>query len=87
MTCLPRLRRQILETVVKLREQGWEYRLEASFIEVYNEALRCVHGWGCMTVPSPALRAACHARPHVPSAPPPHRPTTCSFRSPTPSLA
>jgi hypothetical protein len=25
---------------VKLRDQGWEYRLEASFIEVYNEQLR-----------------------------------------------
>lgn len=24
----------------KLREQGWEYALEASFIEVYNEQLR-----------------------------------------------
>ena len=25
---------QILESVAKLREQGWEYALEASFIEV-----------------------------------------------------
>ncbi len=24
----------------KLRDQGWEYQLEASFIEVYNEQLR-----------------------------------------------
>lgn len=31
---------QILETVKTLGEQGWEYDLEASYIEVYNEALR-----------------------------------------------
>lgn len=31
---------QILEAVELLREQGWEYRLEASYVEVYNEALR-----------------------------------------------
>lgn len=31
---------QILEAVEVLREQGWEYRLEASYVEVYNEALR-----------------------------------------------
>lgn len=36
---LPRVL-QILEAVGQLREQGWEYALEASFIEVYNEALR-----------------------------------------------
>lgn len=32
--------RQILEGVAVLREQGWEYELHASFIEVYNETLR-----------------------------------------------
>ena len=26
--------------VAVLREQGWEYELHASFIEVYNETLR-----------------------------------------------
>ncbi len=31
---------QILESVAKLREQGWEYQLHAAFIEVYNEQLR-----------------------------------------------
>jgi len=31
---LPPLRSQILGSVAKLREQGWEYGLEASFIEV-----------------------------------------------------
>ena len=31
---------QILESVRSLEAQGWEYQLEASYIEVYNEALR-----------------------------------------------
>ena len=31
---------QILETVDVLRQQGWQYNLEASYIEVYNETLR-----------------------------------------------
>ena len=31
---------QILEAVRALKAEGWEYTLEASFIEVYNEALR-----------------------------------------------
>lgn len=26
--------------MAQLREQGWEYQLEASYIEVYNESLR-----------------------------------------------
>ncbi|PRW56860.1 P-loop containing nucleoside triphosphate hydrolase [Chlorella sorokiniana] len=37
---IPRAISKILESVAKLREQGWEYALEASFIEVYNEQLR-----------------------------------------------
>ena len=31
---------QILEAASKLGESGWEYAMEASFIEVYNETLR-----------------------------------------------
>ena len=31
---------QILEAVDGLQQQGWEYRLEASYVEVYNETLR-----------------------------------------------
>ena len=31
---------QILEAVRALKAEGWEYALEASFLEVYNEALR-----------------------------------------------
>lgn len=31
---------QILDAADKLRGAGWEYAMEASFIEVYNETLR-----------------------------------------------
>ena len=31
---------QILDEVERLREQGWQYQLEASFVEVYNETLK-----------------------------------------------
>ena len=31
---------QILEAASKLEESGWQYSMEASFIEVYNETLR-----------------------------------------------
>jgi Microtubule binding len=31
---------QILEQVQRLQTQGWEYTLQASFVEVYNESLR-----------------------------------------------
>lgn len=31
---------QILDAVDSLKEQGWEYELEASYIEVYNETYR-----------------------------------------------
>lgn len=37
---IPRSISKILATVERLREQGWEYALEASYIEVYNEQLR-----------------------------------------------
>ncbi|GAB4817622.1 hypothetical protein N2152v2_004668 [Parachlorella kessleri] len=37
---IPRSISKILENVARLREQGWEYALEASYIEVYNETLR-----------------------------------------------
>ena len=37
---IPRSISKILETVETLREQGWDYKLEASFVEVYNEQLR-----------------------------------------------
>ncbi len=35
---------QILDTAHKLREQEWEYDMEASFVEVYNNALRDLLG-------------------------------------------
>ena len=31
---------QILAEVERLKEQGWQYQLEASFVEVYNETLK-----------------------------------------------
>jgi kinesin family member C1 len=37
---IPRAISKILSTVERLKEQGWEYSLEASYIEVYNEQLR-----------------------------------------------
>jgi hypothetical protein len=37
---------QILEAASKLGNSGWEYAMEASFIEVYNESLRDLLGEG-----------------------------------------
>ncbi|KAL3132444.1 Nucleolar protein 58 [Trebouxia sp. C0010 RCD-2024] len=37
---IPRAILKILEAASKLGEAGWEYAMEASFIEVYNETLR-----------------------------------------------
>lgn len=37
---IPRAISKIISTVSRLEEQGWEYSLEASYIEVYNEQLR-----------------------------------------------
>ncbi len=37
---------QILEAASKLGNCGWEYAMEASFIEVYNETLRDLLGEG-----------------------------------------
>jgi len=37
---------QILKAASKLGNSGWEYAMEASFIEVYNETLRDLLGEG-----------------------------------------
>ena len=37
---IPRAISKIISTVSRLEEQGWEYSLEASYIELYNEQLR-----------------------------------------------
>ncbi|KAL7929884.1 P-loop containing nucleoside triphosphate hydrolase protein [Trichoderma chlorosporum] len=36
---IPRATHMIYDTVTKLREKSWEYTLEGSFVEVYNEEL------------------------------------------------
>lgn len=41
---IPRSIAKILATVARLQDQGWEYSLEASYIEVYNEQLRDLLG-------------------------------------------
>lgn len=38
---IPRAVELILARAAALRQQDWEYSLEASFIEVYNNTLRC----------------------------------------------
>ncbi|KAK9909075.1 hypothetical protein WJX75_006832 [Coccomyxa subellipsoidea] len=37
---IPRAILKILDEVERLKEQGWEYELEASYIEVYNETFK-----------------------------------------------
>ncbi|CAL5219289.1 g1094 [Coccomyxa viridis] len=37
---IPRAILKILDEVERLKEQGWQYQLEASFVEVYNETLK-----------------------------------------------
>ena len=37
---IPRSIELILSTVAEGRSNGWEYGLEASFLEIYNEAVR-----------------------------------------------
>jgi len=37
---IPRTIRQIFEVQKKLKEKNWEYKLQASFLEIYNEEIR-----------------------------------------------
>jgi len=37
---IPRTIRQIFEEQKKLKEKNWEYKLQASFLEIYNEEIR-----------------------------------------------
>lgn len=41
---IPRTARQIYETAKSLEEKGWSYKMEGSFIEVYNEQLNDLLG-------------------------------------------
>ncbi|KAI9883130.1 MAG: hypothetical protein M1823_005114 [Watsoniomyces obsoletus] len=41
---IPRTVHQIYGTTQSLREKGWEYRMEGSFVEVYNECLNDLLG-------------------------------------------
>lgn len=40
MGMIPRAVQMIFETAKRLREQGWVYEFQASFLEIYNEKLR-----------------------------------------------
>lgn len=41
---IPRATHQIYETATSLKEKGWEYAMEGSFIEVYNEEIHDLLG-------------------------------------------
>lgn len=41
---IPRATHQIYETATSLKEKGWEYTMEGSFIEVYNEEIHDLLG-------------------------------------------
>jgi len=40
MGMIPRAVQMIFDTATRLREQGWVYEFQASFLEIYNEKLR-----------------------------------------------
>ena len=37
---IPRSIEKVTEVAERLTQQGWEYALEASFLEIYNENIR-----------------------------------------------
>ncbi|KAI9137113.1 P-loop containing nucleoside triphosphate hydrolase protein [Paraphysoderma sedebokerense] len=46
MGMIPRSVRQIYESIHKLKEKGWEYKMEGQFLEIYNETIRDLLGDG-----------------------------------------
>ncbi len=69
---IPRAVELILSRVGALAAQDWQYSLEASFIEVYNNQLRCV--LGRRGRPSPVCLILLHP-PSPPLSQPPNQPT------------
>ncbi|EPZ36202.1 kinesin-domain-containing protein [Rozella allomycis CSF55] len=43
---IPRAVKQIYETAEELKEKGWEYEMEATYVEIYNENIRDLLGNG-----------------------------------------
>jgi kinesin family protein C1 len=41
---IPRAVHQIFLAAASLKEKGWEYTMEASFLEIYNESIRDLLG-------------------------------------------
>lgn len=52
---IPRAVAQLLAAVKKLQAQGWEYSLEASYVEIYNEAIRDLLSPGSSQAPAAGL--------------------------------
>lgn len=43
---IPRAMQQVFNTSLDLKEKGWQYSIEASFLEIYNETIRDLLGSG-----------------------------------------
>ncbi|KAI9004673.1 P-loop containing nucleoside triphosphate hydrolase protein [Gaertneriomyces semiglobifer] len=46
MGMIPRAVQQIFDTAQALKDKGWEYQMEAQFLEIYNESIRDLLGKG-----------------------------------------
>jgi len=43
---IPRAVYQIFEQTQKLKEKGWQYKMEVNYVEIYNETIRDLLGSG-----------------------------------------